>query len=57
MAARMETLSEPMSITISEDTYKLIKDDFSCTERGEFEVKGFGMNKLYFLDRELHQGR
>jgi class 3 adenylate cyclase len=57
MAARMETLSESMRITISENTYKLIKDDFSCTERGEFEVKGFGMNKLYFLDRELHSNR
>jgi len=57
MAARMETLSEPMRITISESTYQLIKDDFLCTERGEFEVKGFGMNKLYYLDRELHRDR
>jgi len=53
MAARMETLSEPMRITISEDTYKLLKNDFVCTERGEFEVKGFGTNVLYFLEREL----
>jgi adenylate cyclase len=53
MAARMESLSEPMKITISETTYEIIKDDFACTERGEFEVKGFGPNRLYFLDREL----
>lgn len=53
MAARMETLSEPMKITISEGTYDLIKDDFQCSERGEFEVKGFGLQKLYFLEREL----
>lgn len=53
LAARMETLSEPMRITISENTYNLIKDDFICSERGEFEVKGFGINKLYYLDREL----
>lgn len=53
MASRMETLSEPMKITISESTYQLIKNDFVCTERGEFEVKGFGTNTLYFLDREL----
>ncbi|NIM95591.1 MAG: adenylate/guanylate cyclase domain-containing protein [Anaerolineales bacterium] len=52
MAARMETLSEPMKITISENTFKLIEDDFECTERGEFEVKGFGPQMLYFLDRE-----
>lgn len=57
MAARMETLSEPMQITISQNTYELIKDDFLCSERGEFEVKGFGMNKLYFLDRELKGNR
>ena len=57
MASRMETLSEPMQITISEDTYELLKDDFVCTERGEFEVKGFGTQKLYFLERELSGGR
>jgi adenylate cyclase len=53
LAARMETLSEPMKITISDNTYQLIKDDFACSERGDFEVKGFGETKLYFLDREL----
>jgi class 3 adenylate cyclase len=53
LTARMETLSEPMKITISEETYKLLKDEFVCTERGEFEVKGFGMQRLYFLEREL----
>lgn len=57
LAARMESLSEPMRITISENTYQLIKDDFLCTERGEFEVKGFGTNSLYFLERELPQTR
>jgi adenylate cyclase len=57
LAARMETLSEPMRITISDSTYQLIKDDFVCIERGEFEVKGFGTETLYFLERELPQGR
>ena len=57
MAARMETLSEPMKITISEDTYQLLKDDFVCEKRGEFEVKGFGTQTLYFLERELEHGR
>jgi len=56
MASRMETLSEPMRVTISESTYQLIKNDFDCTERGEFEVKGFGMSNLYFLERE-HKSR
>jgi adenylate cyclase len=57
LAARMETLSEPMRITISEETYQLIKDDFHCEERGEFEVKGFGTKTLYFLERELPHAR
>ncbi len=57
LAARMESLSEPMRITISENTYQLIKDDFVCSERGEFEVKGFGEKTLYFLDRELPSTR
>lgn len=57
MASRMETLSEAMRITISENTYQLIKDDFICTERGEFEVKGFGTQSLYFLDREVPGAR
>jgi adenylate cyclase len=57
LAARMETHSEPMQVTISEKTYHLIKNDFICTDRGEFEIKGFGTQRLYFLDRELAQLR
>jgi len=57
LAARMETLSEPMRITISENTYQLLKDDFVCTERGEFEVKGFGLTTLYYLEREMPRMR
>jgi adenylate cyclase len=53
LAARMETLSEPMRVTISENTHNLIKDEFVCSERGEFEVKGFGPTVLYFLEREM----
>ena len=55
LAARMETLSEPMRITVSENTYQLIKDDFTFEERGEFEVKGFDPLNLYFLERELER--
>jgi class 3 adenylate cyclase len=57
LAARMETLSEPMQITVSENTYQLLKDDFVFTERGEFDVKGFGPTNLYHLDRELPRMR
>jgi class 3 adenylate cyclase len=53
LAARMETISESMKITISENTYDLISDEFQCTERGEFDLKGFGPTPAYFLEREL----
>lgn len=52
LAARMESLSEPMKITLCEETYELLKDDFVFTERGEVEVKGFGRKVLYYLDGE-----
>ena len=50
LAARLESLSAPMQITISEDTYTLIRDDFIISERGQVEVKGFGTQTLYTLD-------
>lgn len=52
LASRLEAISEPMHITISEETYELVKNDFDCSERGEFEIKGFGTRTLYFLDSE-----
>ena len=52
-AARMETVAEPMTIAIGEETYNLIKDDFECSELGELELKGFGLNTVYSLEREL----
>jgi class 3 adenylate cyclase len=53
LAARMESFSEPMQITLCAGTRELLKDDFACTPRGEFEVKGFGTLALYSLDGEL----
>ncbi|MGD8618501.1 MAG: adenylate/guanylate cyclase domain-containing protein [Gammaproteobacteria bacterium] len=52
LAARMENHSEPMQITLCEETWRLINDEFLCTPRGEFEIKGFGNKQLYFLERE-----
>lgn len=53
LAARMESLSEPMQITLCDQTYELLKDEFAMSERGEFQVKGFGTRQLYFLEGEL----
>ena len=53
LAARMESHSESMQITLCEETYELLKDEFACTLRGDFEIKGFGTKTLYTLDSEL----
>jgi class 3 adenylate cyclase len=53
LAARMETVSEPMHITLTEDMMKVLRDDFVFTSVGEQEIKGFGVQNLYSLDGEL----
>lgn len=55
LAARMESLSEPMQITITQETFDQIGDEFSCSELGEFDVKGFGARTLYSLDSEVER--
>jgi len=52
-ASRMESSSEPMQINVSETTYLLVKEKFRFTDRGEFEVKGKGFLKMYFLDGRI----
>jgi class 3 adenylate cyclase len=52
LAARMESMSEPMRITLCEDMHRLIEDSFVFSERGEFDVKGFGKKSLYYLEGE-----
>jgi adenylate cyclase len=53
LAARMEAISEPMKITLNDDTRIALADQFMVTERGEFEIKGFGTQKLFFLEGEV----
>lgn len=50
LAARMETLSNPMEVTMAEDLYDLIRDDVRVRDRGEVEVKGFGHKRIYTLE-------
>lgn len=50
LASRLEGLSEPMRINISEHTMKLVKDDFAFTEREPVSVKGEGVTKMYFVE-------
>ena len=50
VASRMESMSEPGKINISEDTFALIKDEFNCAYRGEIEAKNRGALKMYFVE-------
>ncbi len=49
IASRLEALSEPGRINLSETTWQEIKDEFECEPRGEIEVKNKGTLKMYFL--------
>ena len=48
-AARMEQNSEAGKINISQTTYELVKDKFTCEYRGEIDAKGKGMLKMYYI--------
>lgn len=50
IASRMESCSEIGKINISENTYQLVKAEFSCIERGEIDVKNKGMVPMYFVE-------
>ncbi len=49
-ASRMETFGEEGKVNISESTYALVKEHFTCTSRGPIEVKGKGMVDMYFVE-------
>ena len=56
LAGRMESLSGTMQITLCDDMYELVKNDFNITELDVVDIKGFGKKQLYRLDsgrREL----
>ena len=50
VASRMESMSIPGKINISENTCKLVKFKYDCEYRGEFEVKNKGLMKMYFVN-------
>lgn len=52
-ASRMESNSNPMCINISEDTYKLVRNQYTFTEREPIQVKGKGSMKMYFLNQKI----
>jgi class 3 adenylate cyclase/lipopolysaccharide biosynthesis regulator YciM len=48
-ASRMESSGEVGKVNISETTFDIVKDHFSCEYRGEIEAKGKGKIKMYFV--------
>ncbi len=53
VASRMESADEAGKINISEATYELVKDKFSCTYRGKIAAKNMGEIDMYFVERIL----
>ncbi|MBC7381791.1 MAG: PAS domain S-box protein [Bacteroidia bacterium] len=49
-ASRMENCSEAGKINISESTYQLIKEAYSCNHRGKIEAKNKGLTDMYFIN-------
>ena len=49
-ASRMEILSEPMKINVSETTYNLVKDNYQFIKRPIINVKGLGAMQTYFVE-------
>ena len=50
VASRMESMSEPGRINISENTYQIIKEVYECESRGKVEVKNKGEMAMYFVN-------
>lgn len=46
-ASRMQALARPMCVTVSEQTYRIIKREFACTPKGQFEMKSGDLISVY----------
>jgi class 3 adenylate cyclase len=49
VASRMESMSEPGRINISENTYNFVKEVYDCEARGKVMVKNKGEMEMYFV--------
>ena len=52
-AARMEQHGAPGAINISQRTYELVKNDFTCEPRGKIIAKNKGEVEMYFVSAPL----
>lgn len=53
LAARLEPLCKPMDILVSSDVHDKLLHEFRFEDRGEFDIRGFGIERIYRLDDEL----
>jgi adenylate cyclase len=49
LASRLEAMSDPMEITLSDEIHDLISTSFRIEDRGQHEIKGLGTKRLYSL--------
>ncbi len=49
-ASRMESSGEVGKVNISDSTYALVQNDFTCEYRGKVEAKGKGKIDMYFVE-------
>ena len=52
-ASRIESNGEVGKVNISDSTYKLVKDKFTCTHRGKIQAKGKGEIDMYFVEGRI----
>ena len=53
LAARLEPICKPMDILVSSDVYDRISHEFVFNDRGEYQIRGFGPERIFSLEREL----
>lgn len=51
-ASRKESLGEPAKVNISDSTYALVKDKFTCLHRCKIEAKNKDLIDMYFVVSE-----
>ncbi len=53
VASRLETAGEAGQVNISDETYRLVRGQFDCTDRGSIAVKNRGEMRMWFVQGEL----
>ncbi len=57
IAARLESLADPMQILITSEVAHRVLDDFVLTSLGDVDIKGFGRQEVFVLEDESRDGR